>query len=186
MQDTLCHKKCPCRKKKHPCGYYCHPGKTCANKSNTGEPKELIDLSEPDQDVAAQPFAGIWTTVGRTELTIHDRNVLVSLKWLNDKHMHAAQQLLKKQHPHVGGLQNILLQSMGTFDIQKNCEFVECLNLGSSHWITVSTIGCPPAVIRVHGSLRYQLPLSVKKTIADLIQTEKKHVVIEHSTPKGW
>ena len=94
--------------------------------------------------------------------------------------MHATQQLLKKQHPHVGGLQNTLLQSTGTFDIQKNCEFVQCLNLGSSHLITVSTIGCPPEVIRVYDSLCYQLPLSVKKTIADLIQTEEKHIVIEH------
>ena len=53
---------------------YSHPGKTCANKCNTGEPKEHIDLTEADQD------AGIWTTVGRTELTIHDRNIIVSRK----------------------------------------------------------------------------------------------------------
>ena len=75
-------------------------------------------------------------------------------------------------------------ESTGTFDIRKNYEFVQCLNLGGKHWIIVSTVECLPAVIRVY-SLHHQLPLSVKM-IADLVQAEKKHQTHEHSMSKGW
>ena len=53
-----------------------------------------------------------------TQLTLADKNILQPGGWLNDKHIHAAQQLLKMQYPGVQGLQDPLLQSTHTFDIQ--------------------------------------------------------------------
>jgi len=47
---------------------------------------------------------------------------------------------------------------------------------GGNHWITISTLICPPAVVGVYDSLHYQLSPLVKKTIADLLQTEKEHI----------
>jgi len=117
--------------------------------------------------------------VGETKLSVEDRNVLESKDWLNDKHIHAAQQLLKKQHPQVAGLQNTILQCTSTFDVQGRNEFVQCLNLGGNHWITISTLKCPPAVVCVYDSLHYQLSPLVKKTVADLLQTEKEHIIIQ-------
>ena len=42
----------------------------------------------------------------------------------------------------------------------------------------------PPALIQVYESLHYKLPLAVKKTIADLLQEEKKHIVVNIWTCK--
>ena len=47
---------------------------------------------------------------------------------------------LKKQHG-VSGLQDTIF----AFEVEGSHEFVQCLNL--SHWITVSTAGCPPVDI---------------------------------------
>lgn len=88
----------------------------------------------------------------------------------------------------VKDVDNWYLELTGTFDIQKNCEFVQCLNLGGKHWITVSMMECPPAVIWVYDSINYHA-LSVKMMIADLLQAEKKHIVVEHMNIQcqiGW
>ena len=123
-------RKCPCRAQEHACGHLCHPGRTCANTCNADEPKELIDLTKAE--LQAQPSDNLWIAVGETKLSVEDRNVLESQDWLSDKHIHAALQLLKKQHPQVTGLQNIL-QCTSTFDIQGRNEFIQCLNLGGNH-----------------------------------------------------
>ena len=52
--------------------------------------------------------------------------------------------------------------------------------LGGNHWITISTLKCPPAVVCVYDSLHYQLSPSVKKTVADLLQTKKEHIIIQY------
>ena len=46
-----------------------------------------------------------------------DRQILESDGWLSDKHINAFQVLLKKQHPHMSGLQNTLLQETNCFDV---------------------------------------------------------------------
>ena len=107
-------RKCPCRGQEHACGHLCHPGRTCANTCNADEPKELIDLTKAE--LQAQPSDNLWIAVGETKLSVEDRNVLESQGWLSDKHIHAAQQLLKKQHPQVAGLQNTILQCMSTWE----------------------------------------------------------------------
>ena len=45
-----------------------------------------------------------------------DREVLESGSWLNDNIVSAAQSLMKSHHPHIGGLQNTILQRSNTFD----------------------------------------------------------------------
>ena len=52
--------------------------------------------------------------------------------------------------------------------------------LGGNHWITISTLKCPPAVVCVYDSLHYQLSPSMKKTVADLLQTKKEHNIIQY------
>ena len=86
--------------------------------------------------------------------------------------MYAAQQLLHQQHPDVLGLQDPLLQRTHTFNIQRG-QFVQCLNVADSHWITVSSIGCPPSVVRVYDSMAMPLTLSVKNVIAEIMHSEK-------------
>ena len=58
---------------------------------------------------------------------------------LNDVIINAAQHLISKKYPHVGGFQDTILQSNLSFTIQ-NGEFVQILNKGSSHWVTITNI----------------------------------------------
>ena len=51
-----------------------------------------------------------WTTVGDIVMYDEDRQILESDGWLNGKHINAFQVLMKKQHPHISGWHNTLLQ----------------------------------------------------------------------------
>ena len=51
----------------------------------------------------------------------------------------------------------------------------------SSHWITVSTVGCPPATIKAFDSLNLSLSSSLIKTIDSLIHTDKRYFTIEYT-----
>ena len=58
--------------------------------------------------------------------------------------------------------------------VQGSWKFMQCLNGGSNHWITISTLGCPSSVVHIFDSLHYPTSFSVKKTIADLLHTRRK------------
>ena len=62
----------------------------------------------------------------------------------------------------------------------KGGEFVQILNLGRSHWNTVSTIGCRPAQVKVYDSMHMHLTTSVKKTLVELLQTKSNKITIEY------
>ena len=108
-----------------------------------------------------------------------DKECLGSGGWLNDKHIHAAQQLLKKENPYVGGLQDPILQTAHSFEIEGG-EFVQILHMNNNHWITISSIGCSPGYIKLYDSMQHPIPSSIKHTIAELIHTQCKQITIEH------
>ena len=95
-----------------------------------------------------------WQKVGCTTLTEEDKSVLFSSRWLNNRLIHAAQQLMKagKNLLHVGLLQNPLLGQNLSFNVGGN-EFVQILHSGGNHWVTVSTVGTQCPTVRVYDSL---------------------------------
>ena len=93
------------------------------------------------------------TTVGWVQLKTKHREVLQSQAWLDNKLMNAAQTLL---HPHIRGLQDTLLQYNNTFDVPAD-DFIQWLNLGGCYWITISTLGCLPSVVRVYDNMKMVL-----------------------------
>ena len=86
------------------------------------------------------------------KLSMDDYHSLKNGDWLTDNLINVAQTILKKSHPHVGGLQTTTKGEVLSFDIESG-EFVQILNIARSHWITVSTIGCSPGVVNVFDSL---------------------------------
>ena len=48
-------------------------------------------------------------------------------------------------------------------------EFVQVLHSGSSHWLAVSTIGCPLSTAKVYDSLYSELPTQTKEQICALL-----------------
>ena len=127
-------KRCLCKLNHSCCGHYCHPGKSCCNME-TAKPQEVVNLSASEDDAQND---SVWIKVGESVLHKEDKVVLSNNGWLTDKIVHAAQQLLKQSHPHISGLQNPILQKTNTFNVQRNLDFVQCLNIRDNHWITVS------------------------------------------------
>ena len=52
-------------------------------------------------------------------------------------------------------------------------EFVQILNVGECHWVTISTIRCPASTIKVYDSLHMKISSQTKKLIADLLMTQE-------------
>ena len=125
-------RKCPCKREHRACSEYCHPGRACINTSQLAERKAdkscEIDLTKEPDMPTNQVDPETWTCVGSVKLTVGDKETLKSNSWLCDRLISAAQQLLHKQHPHIGGLQDPILQRANTFEPQTG-EFVQCLNV---------------------------------------------------------
>ena len=92
--------------------------------------------------------------LGETRGMLQDERDLGSRshQWLNDRHITVAQHL-KQQHSETSGLQPTTLQLTRTTDVNQSCKLIHCLNASSNHWLTVSTIICPPGVINVHDTM---------------------------------
>ena len=159
------------------CGPYCHPGRHCVNINFIKADTPIVDLTKEQGRTTQEEN---WIVVGDIRLTLQDEKDLGSRShhWLNDRHITAAQHLLKQQHPAVSGLQPTTLQLTRTFDVHRNREFVQCLNVSSNHWVTVSTIGCPPGSINVYDSMHLGPSTSLKKVIADMMHSDKKAISI--------
>ena len=70
--------------------------------------------------------------------------VLHGCAWLTDEHMDHSSFLLKRQYPHVDSLHRMsVFESQGCQKVgTPKGTFVQILNLGGQHWITVSDQFC--------------------------------------------
>ena len=167
-------RKCPCKLNRIPCGSYCHVGRTCSNKPSVKpDPEEVVNVDE--QKVAPSIP---WVKIGITSLLEDDKKLLTGCGWLTDNIMFAALQLLHQQHPDISGLQDPALQITRTFDVQGSREFIQCLNMSGCHWITISTVGCDPATIKIYDSSNLMLTSTLKRIVADLMHTSGKSISI--------
>ena len=136
---------CLCRKTIIRCTFLCHPGHSCFNCI---DPSEVVDLTKKCGEMDFVQEA----VTGKMVLTTTQHQILSSTRWLDDSLMNMGQIMLLQQHPHINGLQNVLLGQKFAFNPQAE-EFVQILHENENHWITVSTIGCPPSTINVYDSL---------------------------------
>ena len=163
-------KVCLCKRDKRACSTLCQPNKTCCNIYVEKQKAETIDLTK----VKTKPTEiKIWKIVGST-LYQYDKMVLQSADWLNDKLIHASEQLLKQQHPHIFGLQDPILQITSTLEIMGNKEFVQILHHGQNHWITISTVGCSSNTVHVYDTLNLPFTKDLEAIVADLLFTNNK------------
>lgn len=96
----------------------------------------------------------LWIQIGFTLLTEADKDLLVSEHgWLNDKHIHAAMQLLKLKYPECNGLEDPILCSAGHVTFGSEKPFVQVLNDSNSHWICISNKDCKKGDVNVYCSL---------------------------------
>ena len=108
------------------------------------------------------------------------RRILASRSaWLDDQQIHAGQTLIKKQHPYIDGLQAPALSSKLAM-VPPKSEFLQIVNVGSNHWLALSTVGCQQSSIKVHDSLNCGgLPKDTMKLVADLMQCKGKEIKLK-------
>lgn len=100
-----------------------------------------------------------------------DRTALLQGEWLSDAVISAGIELLHEQFPNVRGLQPTSLAEEHKFDIQRG-EFVQCLNVYGSHWITIAGCGYP-GTINIYDSLpSCTLDSRTKRQIASIMYTD--------------
>ena len=76
-------------------------------------------------------------------LTKQHKNQRYSGQLLDDIHIGAAQALIKKQYPEIGGLQNTLLQNSKTLQPFQGPNNLQIIHMGNiNHWIVISTMSC--------------------------------------------
>ena len=114
-------------------------------------------------------------------LTDADREELLTGKWLNDRLIHASQNLLKQDKDTdlpPTSLQNPLYGQMLCFRHVGRDDCVQILH-SESHSVTVSTVGTQHPIVRVYNSLYFSLPVSTKRQISALLFTEEKAITSE-------
>ena len=117
-----CGKNCFCVKNNLKCSSHCHPSKTCRN-------------------VESKPFV---------KPTLEDRKIVGDGKELTDKHMYAAQHLLKKRFPHNHGFcDTLMLQTTRT---PEETPYIQIMHVNNNHWITIAANN-PAGPVEVYDSL---------------------------------
>lgn len=82
-----------------------------------------------------------------------DKDALMSGEWLTDKHINAAQSLLRKQFPSQNGLQDTLvLEHTGEYNSQSE-DFVQVLHVSGNHWVCASNLFAPEGCVDVYDSM---------------------------------
>ena len=109
------------------------------------------------------------------ELYSTDHLALVGCEWINDRLINAGQRLLKEAYPCIGNLGQ-LIQGYEP----ETCEFVQVLHVASSHWVTISTIGCSLGEVNMSDSLMPKdLPDWAQKQIACILCTREKTLQVK-------
>ena len=127
-----------------------------------------IDLTKISFETSSTPNSLYWVE----QLTLQEKEMLLGGDWLNDNLINASQCLIKSQYPHISGLQDVILGPTLAFSICPD-EFIQILNTGHGHWVTVSTIGCTKGEILIYDSLPPAMTPKLRNQIACLLCTSE-------------
>ena len=111
------------------------------------DPKQCVTFSDNTNDIDFRLYEA-------SKSNIFDRK-----DWLKDSEIHAAQELLKTQFPHIDGINDpdIIKADIVTAAIS---ELIQIVNSGM-HWFCLSTLGCPMGFVKLYDSLFRSLLLQL-------------------------
>ena len=112
-------------------------------------------------------------------LYMNEKDILQSNRWLNDRIVNAAQNLLKEANPAVPGLQDVTCGLIMSFTVEAG-EFVQILHNGKDHWVMISTIGLNHPEVAVYDSLYPSVPTTIKMQIATLLLTQQPAILLHN------
>ena len=106
--------------------------------------------------------------------------ILKNNYWLTDEHMDHGQWLISKQFPKMKGFHSVLAFEGKTPKVEKGLkDFVQIVNIGGNHWVTVTNIGCEENRIKVYDTLYRSMSNTDKIKLAALLNTSLESMVIE-------
>ena len=85
-------------------------------------------------------------------LTEADKDRIILGKTLIDLHINVAQELLKRQFPHISGLQSTLLLTKCQ-KVTVTAAHAQIIHSHGNHWVVASNIGCHAPKVLVYDSL---------------------------------
>ncbi|XP_066292910.1 uncharacterized protein [Branchiostoma lanceolatum] len=105
-----------------------------------------------------QPSRNMW--IPDLKLTAEDKAILQSDDMLTDKHIHAAQMLLRRQYPGLAGLQDTAVGASSYGYTRVSGEGLQIHHAGILHWVVSSSIGG-------HVSVYNSLPSKINASLED-------------------
>ena len=142
------------------------------NKNNQVCLMEEMSLTE------VPATANMW--IDDLHLLQEDQQLILSpTAWINDRIIDACQSLLKQDvnGKNVGGFQSVCLGQIMYFSVEES-QFIQILNTGHSHWVTISTIGTVHPLVNVYDSKYIVASVHLRAQITCLLMTQHAEVTI--------
>ena len=113
--------------------------------------------------------------VRRVDIKLTEENIheISSGKKLSDRHIDAANHLLKKQFPHVRGLQTPLFGQTGHFRVTA-APFIQMLHVRGDHWLTV--VAADQKTVKVYDSTYRTLSKCTTMQVASIMHTTEDNI----------
>jgi len=145
--------------------------------SDTGSPVVITDNCGVSTYVIPKDY---WTNCGGILLTKKELYSLSNDKELSDLHINAFQNLLKRQFPSIGGLQNTLLQNKSSITNKKKVT-LQAINITINHkikhWATIELCG---GDVFLYDSAYTAVVGDAKEIIAQLVKTNEESFKIHN------
>ncbi|CAH1249970.1 PKD2L1 [Branchiostoma lanceolatum] len=101
--------------------------------------REMQNVTIAKHNGQQRPSGNLW--ISDLKLTVQDMAVLLSDDMLTDKHIHAAQMLLRRQYPGLAGLQDTAVGASVYGYTRVSGEGLQIHHAGILHWVVSSSIG---------------------------------------------
>ena len=166
-RTTNCSKKakCSCKQQGITCGLKCHHGKRCCNAAKTKIETPILIAVKDDTNIEQQ--SNHWW-LPQLQLSFADEKELIQGQWLTDRHITAAQSILKSQFPHVDGLVSPLIGTTSVGFNPVTSSAIQIHNNERIHWVTSST-SMESNSVNIYDSLfNDHLPVSLRRQLVDL------------------
>ena len=124
----------------------------------------------------------VWKKYGCYQLTNIHKAHLCSDNLLDDIHIGAAQELIKKQFPNIGGLRNTVLQNSESLKPLQSAENLQIIHVKLDkidHWVLISTIGCGKGEVELYDSLQQTPRLCTQTVIARYLKSPSNTIKIK-------
>lgn len=151
--------------------------------SDNGKRRKVDDEIQDDVNDGGEMNDDLWLRIYNVALKSSEKSLLLGDDELNDKIINAAQKMLINQFPSLQGLRSTLVQYYLGFWKEK---YLQIIHSRSSHWITVTTIGCQRGELKVYDSLYNSVDDATKQRIETTFATKVKFVMPRVQKQEGY